>query len=401
MRKLSFLFAVLLFPLAAWADSPGEVTSVSPTTFTFGVLEQFLTIHGTGLSEADPEVGSTIVKFNGAGLSMDVEATFRTPTKVVVAVPDQVLTRLGHCNVHVFVTYADGSTRNVGLGSFDVVLAPPPPPAPPIILGPDVITEEATGPDGAVVTWVVVVQSQVDENLEAQCTPSSGSFFPLGVSNVHCTATDANGSASLDIEVIVTDTTPPVLTLPEDITTTNGVVTFTATATDIVDGAITPVCEPASGSTFDTGTTTVTCTATDSSLNETTGTFNVTVIADTTPPEVVRISASPGILSPPNHEMVAVTVTVVATDDIDPNPVSQIVSVTSNQAIDGTGDGDQSPDWEITGPLTLNLRAERASGEDRVYTITVVTTDAAGNATMSTVTVVANNSNASMNSARW
>src|SRR3954466_9358489 len=72
MRKLSFLFAVLLFPLAAWADSPGEVTSVSPTTFTFGVLEQFLTIHGTGLSEADPEVGSTIVKFNGAGLSMDV-----------------------------------------------------------------------------------------------------------------------------------------------------------------------------------------------------------------------------------------------------------------------------------------------------------------------------------------
>jgi hypothetical protein len=70
--------------------------------------------------------------------------------------------------------------------------------------------------------------------------------------------------------------------------------------------------------------------------------------------------------------------------------------VTSNQPIDGTGDGDQTPDWEITGPLTLNLRAERASGEDRVYTITVVTSDATGNTTASTVTVTANNSNISL-----
>ena len=401
MRKLSLFLAVLLFPLAAWADSAGEVTSVSPSTLFYGQLEQFITITGTGLSDPDPDLGTTTVKFNGAGVSVDVVATFTSPTKLIVAVPDAVVFKLGRCNVHVFVTYADGSTKNVGLGSFDVVLAPPPPPPPPIILGPDVITAEATGPDGASVTYTVVVQSEVDPNLEAQCSPASGSFFPLGVSTVHCTATDTNGTGTLDIEVIVTDTTPPVLTLPDDITTTNRVVTYTATATDLVDGAITPVCEPASGSTFDVGTTTVTCTATDSSLNEATGTFTVTVIADTTPPEVLRISASPGVLSPPNHEMVAVTVTVEATDDTDPNPVSHIVSVTSNQDIDGTGDGDQSPDWEITGPLTLNLRAERASGEDRVYTITVVTTDAAGNSTPSTVTVVANNSNAGLTPARW
>ena len=37
------------------------------------------------------------------------------------------------------------------------------------------------------------------------------------------------------------------------------VVTFTATATDTVDGSITPVCTPASGSTFALGPTTVTC----------------------------------------------------------------------------------------------------------------------------------------------
>jgi len=399
MRKLSLIIAVLLFPLAALADSAGEVTSVTPAQLTYGVLEQFITINGTGLSDPDPEAGITVVKFNGAGLSADVEATFTSPTKLIVAVPEEVLFKLGRCNVHVFVTYADGSTKNVGLGSFDVVLAPPPPPPPPIILGPDVITAEATGPDGAQVTYVVVVQSAVDPNLEAQCTPASGSFFALGVSTVHCTATDANGTGTLDIEVIVTDTTPPVLTLPDDITTTNRVVTFTATATDLVDGAITPVCTPAAGSTFDVGTTEVSCTATDSSLNETTGTFNVTVIADTTPPEVLRIDASPNNLSPPNHEMVAVTITVAATDDVDPSPTSAIVSVSSNQPIDGTGDGDQSPDWEITGPLTLNLRAERASGEDRIYSITVATTDAAGNTTTSVVTVMATNSNVLLNRA--
>jgi len=38
--------------------------------------------------------------------------------------------------------------------------------------------------------------------------------------------------------------------------------------------------------------------------------------------------------------------------------------------------------------LTLNLRAERANTtEDRIYTITVATSDASGNTTFTTVTV--------------
>ena len=57
---------------------------------------------------------------------------------------------------------------------------------------------------------------------------------------------------------------PPTLQLPSDITTeatssAGAVVTFTATATDAEDGSITPVCIPASGSTFPIGETTVTC----------------------------------------------------------------------------------------------------------------------------------------------
>jgi hypothetical protein len=46
-----------------------------------------------------------------------------------------------------------------------------------------------------------------------------------------------------------------------------GVVTFTAFATDIVDGTIAATCSPASNSLFAVGTTTVTCSATDAHGN--------------------------------------------------------------------------------------------------------------------------------------
>jgi len=47
-----------------------------------------------------------------------------------------------------------------------------------------------------------------------------------------------------------------------------------------------------------------------------------------------------------------------------------------------------SPDWVITGDLTLQVRAERSpKGNGRVYTVTVRCTDAAGNASTSLVTI--------------
>ena len=52
------------------------------------------------------------------------------------------------------------------------------------------------------------------------------------------------------------------------------------------------------------------------------------------------------------------------------------MSVTSNEPVNELGDGNTSPDWEITGDLTLNLRAERSGrGMGRVYSIMVETTD--------------------------
>jgi hypothetical protein len=64
------------------------------------------------------------------------------------------------------------------------------------------------------------------------------------------------------------------------------VVTFSAgTATDNLDGSLTPSCNPVSGSTFPLGATTVTCSATDAHGNTGSDTFKIT-IADSTDPVV-------------------------------------------------------------------------------------------------------------------
>jgi large repetitive protein len=75
--------------------------------------------------------------------------------------------------------------------------------------------------------------------------------------------------------VTVVDTTPPSLDLPPTSRATGpsgAAVSYSASANDPVDGAITPSCSPALG-----GPTTVNCSATDAPGNKATGTFKVNV----------------------------------------------------------------------------------------------------------------------------
>ena len=107
-------------------------------------------------------------------------------------------------------------------------------------------------------------------------------------------ATDASGNtASAFQSVTVQDTTPPVVTPPADITVeatgpTTAVALGTATATDIVDVALTPT--PNQTGPFGVGVHTIVWSAADSAGN--TGTANQTVtVTDTTPPETTILSA--------------------------------------------------------------------------------------------------------------
>jgi hypothetical protein len=113
----------------------------------------------------------------------------------------------------------------------------------------------------------------------------------------------------------------------------------------------------------------------------------VVTVLDTTPPTIRSATATPSVLQRANHEMVPVVVTVSAADACNTAVACRIVSVTSNEPVDGTGGG-SGQDWEITGALTLKLRAERSGkGTGRVYTITVACTDASGNSATSVVVV--------------
>lgn len=263
----------------------------------------------------------------------------------------------------------------------------------PVLSLPGTINAGATSPAGVVVTYSATANDLVDGFLIAGCDHPSGSVFPIGTTSVACSSTDsALNTASGGFLVIVSeDVTPPVLSLPANITAEatgpNGaVVNYTATANDDLDGPVPVTCFPASGATFPLGLTTVQCSARDAHNNVANGSFTVTV-RDTTPPTIVSATANPSTLWPPNHKPVAVTLSVIASDLVDAHPTSHIVLVSSNQPINGIGDGNTTTDWTITGPLTLDLLSERTGGSDRIYTITIATTDASGNTAYAAVTV--------------
>jgi len=135
---------------------------------------------------------------------------------------------------------------------------------------------------GAVVTYPAPTTS--GDCSTVTCTPASGSVFPKGTTTVTCTG--ATG-ATCSFTVTVNDTQAPTITCPANVTSVApqnvcsfgacAVVTYPApTASDNCPG-VTVSCVPASGSCFPTGSTTVTCTATDTSSNTASCSFTVAV----------------------------------------------------------------------------------------------------------------------------
>jgi predicted extracellular nuclease len=113
------------------------------------------------------------------------------------------------------------------------------------------------------------------------------------------------------------------------------------------------------------------------------------VCADVTPPSL-RVSASPSVLTKPNHKYVTVRSDVRATDSVDPAPKVSFVSATSNEPDDAPGgaDGATTHDVVVDGDNSFRLRAERSEdGSGRAYTLTYRATDACGNSVERSATV--------------
>ena len=221
------------------------------------------------------------------------------------------------------------------------------------------------------------------------------------------TATFTNGE--LRGQLIAVSNSAPVLTCPIAQTVecgTNAV--LTATVSDPEGDALTIVWSvngtplqtnttPASApstpanvtlvASLPLGTNVVGLTVTDTASNTVSCATMVTVV-DTTPPVINWVKANPGTLWPPNHKMVNIRVDAQATDTCS-TTTWKIVNVKSNEPVNGLGDGDTAPDWAITGPHTLQLRAERSGrGNGRVYTITIQAEDTSGNLSATKTTTV-------------
>lgn len=99
------------------------------------------------------------------------------------------------------------------------------------------------------------------------------------------------------------------------------------------------------------------------------------------------VTATPSSIWPPNRRLVDVAVNYIATDACG-RPLAGGPTVSSNEPINGTGDGDTAPDWIVTDGRHVQLRAERAGNGGRIYTIDVKVADAAGNAATRQVQVL-------------
>jgi hypothetical protein len=138
-------------------------------------------------------------------------------------------------------------------------------------------------------------------------THNSGAIFPVGVTTVTYTATDARNNKSTCVFTVtvinpcLNDTTRPVIAnCPANIakTTSDSIATATWTLPTATDNCSTPtlVSTHNSGATFRLGATTVTYTATDAKNNKATCSFVVTVtnpcLTDTVKPTIVNCPAN-------------------------------------------------------------------------------------------------------------
>jgi len=201
----------------------------------------------------------------------------------------------GQVNVQYWATDVAEWFENQHELTFLIDKTPPSFPSPP-----DVVPWEATGPDGDIVNFTVFTEDAVSgvDRGTLQVSHPSGSLFPYGATTVTVQARDRAGNlGTRQFTVLVQDTKPPDFSAPaqppREATGPDGAaVSFSFSATDVVDGPVPVICDRTSGSMFPIGRTTMHCSATDSHGNTIRREIPIDV-RDTTPPTLVFRAPSP------------------------------------------------------------------------------------------------------------
>jgi hypothetical protein len=195
------------------------------------------------------------------------------------------------------------------------------------------------------------------------------------------------GGAVAPAHAQVTILCPPDQVVTNDAGVCSAVVQYPAPEVIGAGTNTTVTCTPPSGAEFPGGDTEVLCTVTDETETELASCGFLVTVEDSEAPSIEGETASQSVLWPPNHKMVHIGVVYDAADNCDEAPVCSL-SVTSNEALNGHGDGNTDTDWEVLDEHHVRLRAERSGcGNGRIYTITINCADSSGNEASDSVTV--------------
>jgi hypothetical protein len=200
----------------------------------------------------------------------------------------------------------------------------------PMLQLPGGLAAEATSLIGAVLGYDARATTATGDPLPVVCQPASDATFPLGVSDVLCTAFDpATQAVAVGTFPVTVVDGPPVVhvdapaggVVAEAESALGALVSYQVTATDAVSGPLPVECTPSAPAgqpaLFPLGDTPVFCQATDGAGQTTTGTFLVHV-RDTTPPALQLPASLQAIAT--SAQGAPVTFPASATDAVDPAP---------------------------------------------------------------------------------
>ena len=346
-----------------------------PGGYTGDTTPPVLTVPSNFSVNTDPGADTAVVTYTAPTANDNIDGAV-TPTRTA-GLASGATFPLGDT----IITYrAEDAAGNSTTDSFTVTVVDN---EAPVVSVPLLVTAN-TGPTANTGTpyFSTSANDNVDGSIPTTITTSPttglnvGDAFPVGTTTVTATATDSAGNVgSNSFSVVVTDNGPPVVTVPSDIVVSvdpgeaDAVVSFSTSATDNVDGTLTPTISSSpttgldSGDAFPVGTTTMSVRAEDAAGNVTTDTFDITVndneIPNITVPADINTTTDPGL------DTAIVNFTASAVDIVD----GSITPTITTSPTTGLSSGSAYP----IGTTTVSVRAEDTAGnsDTKQFTITV------------------------------